>query len=360
MVPMSVSDRRRAHCLVVPKSKGEQFRLKLDKLAMRDLSLKIRAHSNRLLIPLKPDVKESLLARKLKYRFTFGEGEFEVLRSRGDRSLETLLEGLSFTKSGSAPRAYDIIGDIALIEVPPDLKEDASTIGQALLALHKRLRAVYAKAGAVTGDYRLRQFRYIAGEQRTDTIHRENDCQFKVNIATTFFNPRLAGERLRVARQVSQSEMVLDMFAGVGPYSILIARLAGANVYAIDSNPEAVRYLRENVRLNHVEARVEVVEGDAAHPPEKLYGRVNRVIMNLPERAGDYLAAACKTLKPTGGTLHFYTFQEGEGAVEKAERLLSSKVEQAGSSVRRILLSKAQREIGARAYQVVVDAKIAV
>ncbi len=356
---MPTTDRRRANCLTVPKIKGEQVRRRLDVLGLRDRSLRIRPDGDRLLLPLKPDVVTKVIAKELRSRPRFAMEEFDAVRSRGEKDLVTLLANLGPSKAGLVPRSYDIIGDIAIIQLPPELADEALRIGEALLAMHKRLKAVYSKAGPVTGDYRLRQFRHIAGEQKTETTHRENGCQFKMNIETTFFNPRLGGERLRVARQVSRSETVLDMFAGVGPFSILIARQTGAKVYAIDSNPEAARYMRENVRLNHVEKQVEVMEGDAARLAEKLRTRTNRVIMNLPERAGDYIRAACRTLKPKGGILHFYSFQEGSKAVYKAEGLLSSEVNELGFSVRKTLFSKALREIGARTYQVVVDAKIA-
>ena len=351
--------RRQARSISVPKSTGEQVKRRLDALGIRDLSLKIRLSGKNLLIPLKPGTDLMIVRKTLKNsHLDITESRFNVYSSKPLTKLKNLLTNLSSSKIKQIPRAFDIVGGIAIIELPPELEEDSQQIGEALLTLHQRLKSVYTKTGPVVGDFRLRELRLIAGEDKAETIHRENGCLFKVNLAETFFNPRLGGERKRVANQVLSKERVLDMFAGVGPFSVLIAKLTHAKVYAVDLNPEAVKYLRENVQLNHVEDRVEIIEGDAAKLPSKLNGKIDRVIMNLPERSADFLDVACRALRPRGGIIHFYSFQHEPEEVKKAETLLLSNVERYGRTVAKIQLARSLREIAPRTYQVVIDARI--
>ncbi len=348
-----------ARCVAIPKGRGEYVKRKLDALGLRNLSLKIRVSDKHLLIPLKPEADLSTVRQHLKGQdLKIIETKFNVNKSKDPKNLMDLLTDLKPSKIERVPRAYDIVGDVAMIELPPELEEDSIQIGEALLTLHKRLKSVYAKTGPVKGEYRLRELRLIAGKERAETIHRENGCVFKVNLAGTFFNPRLGDERRRVASLVSENETVLDMFAGVGPFSILIAKRAKAKVYAVDLNPEAAKCLRENVLLNHVEDRVEILERDAARLPSKLNGRMDRVIMNLPEKSSDYLKSACRALKPQGGVIHFYSFQSEPEFIEKVEKLLRSSLKRYGRTLAKIQFARALREIAPRTYQVVIDARI--
>src|SRR5437870_3131961 len=110
----------------------------------------------------------------------------------------------------------------------------------------------------------MRPLRYIAVENRTHTIHKEYGCLFEVDLSKAFFSPRLSTEHQRVVQMVEKGERVVDMFAGVGPFSILIAKKVGdVRMDAIDANPQAIELLQENVRANKVEAKVHVHLGDA-------------------------------------------------------------------------------------------------
>src|SRR5438309_10906401 len=151
-----------------------------------------------------------------------------------------------------------------------------------IMEVHPNVRSVYAKSGEVSGAERIRPLRYIAGENRTHTIHKEYGCLFKVDLSKAFFSPRLSTEHQRVAQMVEEDERVIDMFAGVGPFSILIAkRLGDVRVEAIDANPQAIQLLRENARANKVESKVHANLGDAREVIQKELTQIaSRVIMN--------------------------------------------------------------------------------
>jgi tRNA (guanine37-N1)-methyltransferase len=219
---------------------------------------------------------------------------------------------------------------------------------------------VLTKAGAVSGTYRLRGFEVIAGENKTATVHKEYGCKYHVDIAKAYFSPRLSQEHNRVASLVKKSETVVDLFAGVGPFSVLIAKNnAEAKVHAVDINPEAIELLERNIRLNRVENRVIPIEGDARRTvEERLMGIADRVIMNLPEKAFEFVYTACKAIKPAGGTVHYYAFIRLPDSLENAQLRFSKAVEKAGRKMDAFLSAKIIRETAPYEWQVVLDARI--
>ncbi len=258
------------------------------------------------------------------------------------------------------PRALDIIGDIAIIEVPSELKIYANQIGKAILQTHKNVKTVLAKAGAISGTYRLRQFTFIAGENKTNTVHKEFGCIYHIDVEKAYFSPRLSNEHQRVASLVQENETVVDLFAGVGPFSVLIAKKnPKVKVYAVDINPQAIEFLRVNIRVNRVESRVHPILGDAQHvAANKLSSVADRVIMNLPETALEYVSAACQSLKLSGGVIHFYTFIRKPDSMDNLKNRFSVEVEKTGRKVDKYLQARSVRETAPFESQIVLDVKV--
>jgi tRNA (guanine37-N1)-methyltransferase len=293
-------------------------------------------------------------------------GNFELLytevepRSRRSKSILEELEGkLSPSQLASLPHSYDIVGDIAVLEIPPELSDQQFLVGEAVLHVHKNIKVVLAKAGKIDGVTRVRRFTHLAGENRTTTLHRENDCVFQVDLAAVYFSPRLVTEHSRVARQVLPGEVVVDLFAGVGPFSILIAKRVDARVYAIDINEAAVELLKQNIHLNKVDNRVFPILGDTRKVvEEKLSPQADRVIMNLPGEAENFIDVACHAIKPEGGTIHYYQFSSSPDITEEAVDALVRGVEANSRRVVKILKRRRVRPSAPREWQVVVDAQI--
>jgi tRNA (guanine37-N1)-methyltransferase len=254
-------------------------------------------------------------------------------------------------------RAFDVIGDIAVIKIPEPLLPKKHLIGEALMKVHGNLRTVLRQKGPVSGEFRTRELEVIAGEPRTETVHREHGCSFRVDLAQTYFSPRLASERLRIARLVGRDEVVVNMFAGVGCYSIVIARHGQAEkVYSIDKNPTAVEYMRHNVRINKVGACVVPVQGDAREVIKKyLKGGADRVLMPLPEFARDFLDAALLALKPNGGVIHFYDFGHEPDLFGPS---LEFARKQAGGRKIELVNSRVVRSYAPKIYHVVLDLSV--
>jgi tRNA (guanine37-N1)-methyltransferase len=150
----------------------------------------------------------------------------------------------------AAYNSFDIIGDIAITKLPDNSPENAQVVGQAILARHKNVKAVFAQSAGVVGSFRLRELTHLAGENRTQTIHKESGCVFKVDVQTCYFSPRLLHERQRIVQLIQPGETVVNMFAGVGCFSILIARrVPNAKVYSIDINPKPWRLWKRTFAL---------------------------------------------------------------------------------------------------------------
>jgi tRNA (guanine37-N1)-methyltransferase len=260
----------------------------------------------------------------------------------------------------SLPRAIDFVGDIAIIEIPPELDAYKGVIGEAILKLHENMRTVLAKAGVVSGTYRLREFNVIAGEPKTRTIHKEYSCQYYVDLATAYFSPRLSYEHSRVASLVKEGEIVIDLFASVGPFGILIAKTRGnVKVYSVDVNPRAIDFLKRNIRLNRVEGKVHPILGDAKQVvEERLSAVADRVIMNLPEKSIEFVDVACKALKPAGGVVHFYGFVNASDSLEKLKSRFVEAVEKCGRKVERIVSSRLVHATAPFEWQAALDAEI--
>jgi tRNA (guanine37-N1)-methyltransferase len=224
---------------------------------------------------------------------------------------------------------------------------------------HKNIETVLTQTGAVCGDFRLRKLEYVAGESRTITVHKEYGCSFRVDVENCYFSPRLHHERMRIVEQVRNGEVVVNMFAGVGCFSILIAKRSQVDkVYSIDINPTAVRYLRENIRVNDVYGKVVPMLGDSKKViEENLLHVADRVLMPLPEKALEYLPYAILALKEVGGWIHYYDFEharKNESAIEKVRMKVSQQLE--GLQVAFDLpFSRVVRPTGPNWYQIVLD-----
>jgi tRNA (guanine37-N1)-methyltransferase len=351
---------RELPCIRVPKIHGEKAIALANKLGINDKQLEIQRDENFIYVPLvrQPTEEENAVFKEKKLDILVEVRVFKERRQRGKTLAEVLDKKLPPHLLASLPRALDVIGDIAIIEIPPELKPHEKLVGAAILETHKNVRTVLAKAGAVSGTYRLRDFDVIAGDPRTSTVHKEFGCRFQVDVAKTYFSPRLSHEHERVASFVQKGETVVDLFAGVGPFSVLIAKNnQDVKVYAVDVNPQAVELLKKNILLNRVHDRVVPLLGDARQVfHNKLSGVADRVIMNLPENAAEFIDVACKALKPEGGVVHFYSFVRLPDSVDALKRRFTEAVEMSGRKVERFLCVRTVRETAPYEWQVVLDA----
>lgn len=218
--------------------------------------------------------------------------------------------------------SFDIVGDIAIIKTPSDNNANAQAVAAQIMAIHKGVKTVLIQTSPILGDFRVRQLNFLTGEDKTITKHKESGCVFSVDVEKCYFSPRLLGERSKIASLVKPGETVVNMFAGVGCFSILIAKtVPGCFVFSIDVNPIAVQYMKENIRINRVFGKVIALLGDSKEIINaNLQGKADRVLMPLPEKALEYLPYAIFALKKQGGWIHYYDFQHAIGNEDPTEK----------------------------------------
>ena len=180
------------------------------------------------------------------------------------RLKEKLSSDLSPEELTGIYNSFDLIGDIAIVKSRTSTSQYAQAVAKQIMAVHKGVKTVFAQTSPVTGDFRVRALKLLAGENKTTTKYKESGCVFAVDVEKCYFSPRLSHERARIARLVKSGETVVNMFAGVGCFSVVIAKTASqTKVYSIDVNPTAFRYMEENVRINRVYGAVIPILGDS-------------------------------------------------------------------------------------------------
>jgi tRNA (guanine37-N1)-methyltransferase len=252
--------------------------------------------------------------------------------------------------------AFDQIGDIVIIKIPNELMPKKKYIADTILAHVKSAKAVFAQVSPVRGDYRVRNLEFIAGENRTITEYKEHGCRFRVDVAKTYFSPRLSTERLRIANMVGEGETIVNMFAGVGTYSILMARMnKTCKVYSIDSNAVAAELCEANAKLNKVQDRVVSIHGDAGEViKDKLAGQADRVLMPLPESAKEFVDSAVLALKKKG-VVHYFIHIRADNK-KTSQNLGLQDAHKAFVKYNHIVQqARVVRGVGPRIYQIVAD-----
>lgn len=275
--------------------------------------------------------------------------------------LRTLLgDVLTADERRSVYSSFDVIGDIVIMKIPDSLLSKKYAIGNRLLENLNSANSVFLQTSAIEGDYRLRKLELIAGTNRTVTEHHEHGCRFKVDVSKVYFSPRLSTERLRIAEKVEDNEIVTNMFAGVGTFSILIAKQNPRSVvFDIDSNARASLLCLVNAKLNRVQDRVFPFCGDAKYIASKILSGVsNRVLMPLPERAKEFVGSAIACLKQQGGTIHYFAHVGGHNKKDAINEGILNTTNAFKDYNHVIAGTRVVREVGPRLYQIVSDVSV--
>jgi tRNA (guanine37-N1)-methyltransferase len=345
-------------CAFVKRRNGEKLRRWLIKNGLLDTGVKVQSENDWLIFPLKRELneeEESELIQSLEnIRFERRSIELNVIKKPKDL-FSALGNSIPEKLHEFIPRSFDTVGDIVIIEIPEEIIEFERLIGKTILDMHPSLISVFKKTEPITGEFRLRNVELLAGINKTETIYRENKCKFELDIKKVYFSPRLVTEHARVCSLVKKSEKVLDMFTGIGPFSILIAKQKQAQIYAVDINPDAIYYLKKNIVLNKVENFISPLEGDIREVINQISEqRFDRIIMNLPSKASEFLDVALKVLN-SEGVIHFYEFVSESDFPEKSLSNLRSKIEQNDRVINEILQIRKVRPYAPYIWHVGID-----
>jgi len=241
-------------------------------------------------------------------------------------SLREMLKGkINDKELSKVRRSFEIIGDVVIIDIPDEVLHLKDLIVDAILKKHKHVKTIMRKVGEVDGVYRIAKYEVIYGG-KTETIAKEHGCRFLLDPTKVYYSIKLSGERERITRLVRPGERILVMFAGVGPFAIVIAKHAKPKeVVGVELNPTAVEYFRKNVELNKVE-NVKVYGGDVRKIVPELEGEFDRILMPSPHNVESFVDVAAVKAKK-GGYIHYYTFagvEEEEELPRKVEGLFKA------------------------------------
>ena len=325
-------------------------------------------------VPLKKlnDVRKELMAKELMrmdYRIKTEDGygyipikedidgyeivdiELEELNTHPHKFSELLEDELTAEEINDLKTSFDTIGDIVILEIPDNLVSKKNIIGKATLDFTKR-KSIYMKKSAVHGTIRIRDLELIAGEDNPITIHKEHGARLKLNVEEVYFSPRLATERKRVSDSVCDGENILDMFCGIGPFPIIIARNNNVNITGVDINTNAIKYFKENIKLNKVE-NTDAICADAREISTSFKSKFDRIIMNLPGLAYDFLDVAMNLIED-GGIINYYEFSDG---YEQGTKRLKDAALKENKNVE-IINTRKVKSTSPGEWHIAIDAKI--
>lgn len=254
--------------------------------------------------------------------------------------------------------AFDVIGDIAIAEIPKNMK--IAEAAKMIIENNKHIRAVYKKSSARAGEFRTRKLRLIGGEKISETIHKENGIQMKLDVKKCYFSPREGTERMRIVERINElnpdAESFVSFFCGIGPMPLTIAKKTHVkNVTGIDINPDAIKYFRKNIILNKI-SNATAICGDVKKESKKFYGISDFVHMPLPETAWKFLPYAIKCLKP-GGICFFYAFSPEKDLYSKWIKKIEAAAKKQNRKVK-ILETRKVLPYASRVWKVRIDFKV--
>ncbi len=253
---------------------------------------------------------------------------------------------------------FDVIGSIAIVEFPESC--DEKKLANQIMKNNSHIKAVYKKDSARAGEFRTRKLKLVAGENASTAIHKENGILLRLNVRKSYFSPREGTERMRIAECVNalklDAEMFLAFFCGIGPMPITISKKTSVrNVAGIDINPNAIKYFKENIKLNKI-SNCKAVLGDVKKEARNFYGKCDFIAMPLPETGWKFLSYAIRCLKPNG-VCFFYAFSPESDLYGKWIKKIQAAAKKLGRKVK-ILEKRKVLPYASRIWKIRIDFQV--
>ncbi len=325
----------------VPLKELNDTRIKLMEKKLMRMDYRIKAEKEYGYIPVTENIEG----------YEIVDIDLEENNSNAHSFSELLDDELTKDEIKRLKTSFDTIGDIIILEIPEELESKKNIIGKATLEFTKR-KSIYMKKSAVHSTIRIRDLELIAGEDNPITIHKEHGGRLKLNVEEVYFSPRLATERKRVSDSVCDGEDILDMFCGIGPFPVIIARNNRVNITGVDINENAIKYFDENIRLNKL-SNVRSICGDVREVSSSFKIKFDRIIMNLPGMAYDFLDVAMNLIKDNG-VINYYEFSDG---YEQGIKRLIKAGEKQNKKIK-IISTRKVKSTSPGEWHIAIDAKI--
>ncbi len=292
--------------LKIPKKLAESTRRFLIQRGLLDKKYKVIRDQSFVYFPIIMPLEssESFNGEIVDLDFPLSEATINFKEYVSSKIPSTLIQYL--------PSSWDQIDDVIVVELHPMLELYKSSIAEGIMSSHPHIKAVFEKISSVSGTTRVRRLRLLAGKDPVKVVHKEYGIQLVIRLHEVYFSPRLGLEHYKVSKMVGSQEKVVDLFTGVGAFPLHIATNTDSEIYAIDINPQAIECLKESIQLNYkrLKGRIHPICADSRKwvAGANLSQSFDRVIMNHPSRAYEFLDLVHYLLRPNG-ILHFYSFE---------------------------------------------------
>jgi len=217
---------------------------------------------------------------------------------------KTLSKDLPADLIDNLPKKWEKIGDILTLVLPSKLKKYDKKIAK-IYAEALGCKTVLNDIGGISGEYREPNVELLYGSNDTETIHRENGVSYKLDLQKIMFSSGNMDERTRMAHVSNSNEIVVDLFAGIGYFTLQMAvHSRPEKIFACEKNPISFNYLCQNIILNNVSSIVKPIHGDNRMVAPK--NIADRVIMGYFGDTHQFLPIAFECLKNHCGIIHYH------------------------------------------------------
>lgn len=313
----------KVNCVKTPKKKAEETRKELAVRKALDRNKETITGDKNVFFPVKKGLDPNIVKKIDINGLEIVEKETKLKREKPKSLKEALKDKFNEEEKKKLVTSFDIIGDIATLEIPEELREKEGEIGKAIMQVHPNVKTVCRRENKTKGKYRIRKVHPIAGEERTETIYKENGVKIKLDLNKTYFNPRLSHEREIIASKVNPGEDIGYLFAGVGPFALVIAKEnPDVKITAVELNSDAYKYLEENIGLNNFEDRITPLNEDV----KKLRGyNFERVVMTMPIYSEEFIDSVLENTSDEA-VIHYYSLGEEPNYYEKPIKELNKHI----------------------------------
>lgn len=312
-----------AKALKIKKEYGDKARTFLRNKNWLDTSRIVGKTAQRyLLLPLTGKFKEKELLKKFPDAQIVTRSLQKLPARTGN--LKNMLKGVVPEKHiDKIINSFDTIGDIAILNIPKNLQKLEKSIAWALKRAQPQIKVVAKKTSIIKGKYRKRELKILVGEKRTTTFCTEAGVNMNMDLSKVFFTPRLSKERLRIANLVKPKENIAVLFAGIGPFALVIAKKKpNAKIWAVELNPDAYKYLEENIRINRI-TNITPIKGNVKKVLPAMKEKFNRIIAVLPKTAFDFLDIILKAASKNT-IVHFYVIMHENDVKTKTQKIITA------------------------------------
>ena len=289
----------------VKREDAEKLRRALFEHGLIDKNYKILSEGKWVELPLIDESNEKMNEMKKMIRLYDAKiiSHKPVRKKVIQSPIENILEKIDLDEGlkKMLPRKWELIGDVLIMKLPNELEDYEKDIAIAY-ANELGAKSVVKEVSGISGEFRRPNVKLILGSE-TETIHKENGVRFKLDVKEIMFSSGNIDERLRMACIANEDETIVDMFAGIGYFSLPIAvHSYPRKIYAYEINPIAYGYLHENIVLNKVKNILPILS-DNENAQENA---ADRVIMGYVHKTHKYLAKAMRVIKEKGGIIHYH------------------------------------------------------